>query len=141
MDLYLTRTLTGLVAHDDAAKAALRKIKLGRVVKAEIVQPRNLAHHKKFFALLGIVWAAAGDWATVEDLLTQLKIKLGLTTDVVVRESGEVVKVLGSISFASLDQAGFDAFYERALKALCELAGGIDSEMLRQEVLQQLSKA
>lgn len=141
MQIYMTRTVSGLGPSDDDALQHLRKLKLGTTVRADIAVPRNLKMHRKFFALLGIVWAAAGDWTTVEDLLTQLKLKLGLTTDIVVRESGEVVKVLGSISFAAMDQTAFDAFYERALMALCELAGGIDSDMLRQEVLNQLAAA
>lgn len=137
----MTRTVSGLGPADDAALQQLRKLKLGTTVRADIAVPRNIKHHRKFFALLNMVWQSAGDWVTVEDLLTQLKLKLGLTHDVVVRESGEIVKVLGSISFAAMDQTAFDAFYERALMALCELAGGIDSNMLRQEVLNQLAAA
>jgi Protein of unknown function (DUF1367) len=140
-DLYLTRTLAGFAAHDDAAKEILRKIKVGKVVKCEITTPRNLHHHRKFFALLTTVWQAAGEWATVEDLLVELKIKLGVTQDVVIRESGEIVKIVGSISFAKMDQTAFDEFYERSIRALCKMAGGIDSDMLRQEVLQQLAAA
>ncbi len=140
-DLYLIRTLSGLAAHDDAGREVLRRIKLGTVVKAEILRPRNLKHHRQFFALLNLVWSSAGDWPSVEDLLVELKLKLGITKDVVVRESGEVVKILGSISFASMDQTAFDAFYNRAITALCEIAGGIDEGMLRQEVLQQLAAA
>ena len=141
MDLYLTRTLTGLAASDDAGREILRRIKVGSVVKAEIVRPRNLRHHRQFFALLNLVWSSAGDWPSVEDLLIELKLKLGITRDVIIRESGEVVKVLGSISFANMDQSQFDAFYERAVTALCDIAGGIDGEALRAEVLQQLAAA
>lgn len=140
-DLYLTRTIAGLAAVDDAGKDILRKIKLGRMVRCEITQPRNIQHHRKFFALLNTVWAAAGDWTTVDDLLIELKIKLGVTTDVVIRESGEVVKIIGSISFAAMDQLEFEKFYEKAIQALCLMAGGIDSDMLRQLVLQQLAAA
>lgn len=140
-DLYLTRTLAGLSAADDASKEILRKIKIGKVVKCEVSQPRNIQHHRKFFALLNTVWQAAGDWATVDDLLIELKIKLGVTREVVIRESGEVIKIVGSISFAAMDQTEFDKFYERAIQALCLMAGGIDSNMLREMVLQQLAAA
>lgn len=140
-DLYLVRTLAGLAAADDAGKDILRKIKVGKVVQCEVTQPRNVKHHRKFFALLHTVWSAAGDWPTVDDLLIELKIKLGITCEVVIRESGEVVKIVGSISFAAMDQEAFDTFYERAIKALCSMAGGIDSAMLRQEVLNQLAAA
>lgn len=140
-DLYLIRTVAGLAAVDDAGKEILRKIKMGKVVKCEVTQPRHLSHHRKFFALLNTVWAAAGDWPTVEDLLVELKIKLGITRDVIIRESGEVVKIVGSISFAAMDQAAFDAFYENAIKALCFMVGGMDPGMLRDEVLKQLAAA
>lgn len=141
MDLYLTRTINGLVASDDAGVASLRKIKLGKVVRVEITTPRNIKHHRKFFALLNTVWQACGQWETVEDLLVELKIRLGIVKDVAMRESGEIVKIVGSISFASMDQEAFDRFYEQSIQALCFMAGGIDSDMLRQEVLQQLAAA
>lgn len=140
-DLYLTRTIHGFGAVDDAGKEILRKIKLGKMVRCEITQPRNIQHHRKFFALLNTVWAAAGDWPTVDDLLVELKIKLGITKDVVIRESGEVVKIVGSISFAAMDQIEFEKFYESAIQALCLMTGGIESDILRQLVLQQLAVA
>jgi hypothetical protein len=140
-NLYLTRTIAGLAAVDDAGKDILRKIKLGRMVLCDVKQPRNIQHHRKFFALLNTVWQASGEWATVEDLLVELKIKLGVTKDVAIIESGEIVKIVGSISFAAMDQIEFDKFYERAIQALCVMAGGIDSNMLRQLVLQQLGEA
>ncbi|MDP9090306.1 MAG: DUF1367 family protein [Pseudomonadota bacterium] len=140
-DLYLTRTVFGLAATDDAGKEILRKIKVGKTVKAEITTPRNIKHHKKFFALLNTVWAATGDWASVDDLLIELKFNLGITREVVIRKTGEVVKLVGSISFASMDQQAFDLFYESAVRELCEMAGGIETDHLRQEVLQQLAAA
>lgn len=139
--MYLIRTLAGLAAADDAAKDILRKIKIGKVVQCEVTQPRNVKHHRKFFALLHTVWSAAGDWPTVDDLLIELKIKLGITREVVIRESGEVVKIVGSISFAAMDQEAFDAFYESAIKALCFMVGGMNPGMLRDEVLKQLAVA
>lgn len=140
-DLYLTRTLQGFSAVDDAGKEILRKIKLGKMVRCEITQPRNIQHHRKFFALLTTVWQAAGDWTTVEDLLVELKIKLGITKDIVIRDSGEIIKIVGSIAFANMDQLEFEKFYERAIQQLCLMTGGIDSQMLRQMVLEQLAAA
>lgn len=140
-DIYLTRTLTGFAAADDAARDALRKIKLGRIVRCEVTAPRNIKHHRKFFALLNTVWEATGDWASADDLLIELKFNLGITRELVIRKTGEVVKIVGSISFASMDQDAFDTFYERAVQELCFMAGIIESEHLRQEVLHQLAAA
>jgi hypothetical protein len=121
--------------------ASLRRIKVGQVVRADVVVPRNLRHHRKFFALLNLVWAATDQWESVEDLLIELKVRLGVVRDVVLRESGEVVKVVGSISFGSMDQAEFDAFFEKSLRLLAHMAGGIESDVLRREVLNNLAEA
>jgi hypothetical protein len=141
MQLYLTRSVTGLSASDDEAVACLRRIKVGQVVRADVVVPRNLRHHRKFFALLNLVWAATDQWESVEDLLIELKVRLGVVRDVVLRESGEIVKVVGSISFGSMDQAEFDAFFEKSLRLLAHMAGGIESDVLRREVLNNLAEA
>lgn len=141
MQLYLTRTVHGFSAATDESMADMRKIKLGKIVRCEVTQPRNVHHHRKFFAMLQTVWAATGDWPSVDDLLIELKIRLGITTDVIVRSTGEVVKVLGSINFASMDQAAFDLFYDSALRELCVIAGGIDVDVLRDEILTQLAAA
>lgn len=141
MDIFLTRTVSGLAPADDAAKDALRKLKIGKAVRANISVPRNIAHHRKYFALLNTVWAATDAWPSPEDLNIELKIRLGITRDVIVRSTGEVVKIIGSINFASMDQAAFDQFYNRALRELCQIAGGIEFEALRDEVLSQLAAA
>lgn len=132
------RTPRGLSPYDEAAQRALKSVKIGTVLRADLTVPRNLKHHRKFFALLQCVWQATDKWPTVDDLLTELKMELGVTKTVVLHSTGEVVKVPGSISFASMDQAEFDEFYERALRALCEIAGGIEHDALRNEVLNQL---
>jgi hypothetical protein len=105
------------------------------------VVPRNLRHHRTFFALHNLVWAATDQWESVEDLLIELKCRLGVVRDVVLRDSGEVFKVVGSISFGSMDQAEFDAFFEKSLRLLAKMAGGIESEVLRREVLNNLAEA
>lgn len=139
--IYLTRTVAGLEAHDDQGKDVLRKIKVGEVVQCEITKPRNLAHHRKFWALLNCFWECAGDWSSPYAILIELKVRLGHVHRVVIRETGEIVSVPRSISFASMDQLEFDAFYEKALMELCKMAGGIEPSALRDEVLNQLAVA
>lgn len=144
-EIYLTRTLSGLAAADDASRDLLRKFKLGTVVLVDIRNPRNIRFHRKFFALLNIVWTAAGDWPKVEDLLRDLKVHIGHVEkhDLVVRSSGEVLSyvVPKSIAFSRMNNDQFETFYERALIGLCELAGGIPEEALRTEVLERLAEA
>lgn len=137
----MTRTISGLSPADDAARESLRKIKIGKTVRASISVPRNIAHHRKYWALINTVWAATDGWPSPEDLHIELKIRLGLTKEVIVRSTGEVVKIVGSINFASMNQQDFDKFYERALRELCQIAGGIDEKALRNAVLEHLAAA
>lgn len=137
----MERTVAGLKPVDDQGTGVLRKIKVGEVVQCEVNRPRNLAHHRKFWALLNVFWAAAGDWSSPYGVLIELKVRLGHVSKVVIRETGEIVSVPRSISFAQMDQTEFDSFYERALAELCNMGGGIEPAALRDEVMTELSRA
>lgn len=129
------------MACDDHSVSVLRRIKVGDIVQCEVTQPRNLAFHKKFFALLNVVWEATGEWQSVYALLIELKVNVGHVHRALIRETGEVVSVPKSISFAQFDETSFAEFYEKCLEKLCEMAGGINAEALRQEVLDKLATA
>lgn len=140
-ELFLQRSVGGLKPCDDAGIEALRKIKVGEIVQCEISRPRNLAHHRKFWALLNVFWQATGDWSSPYGVLIELKVRLNHVQEVLIRETGELVKVPKSISFASMDQGEFEVFYDRCINELCIMGGGIEEDALRQEVLTELSRA
>lgn len=137
--VYMQRTVTGLKAADERALHVMRRVPVGEMVLCKITNPRNLAHHKKFMKLISIFWEAAGDWSSPYAVLIELKVRLGHVQEVKIRETGEVVSVPRSISFASMDQTQFEEFYEKALNELCVMAGGIEPAELRQAVLEQLA--
>jgi hypothetical protein len=145
MDIWMKRGLRGLEPYDDSAVDALRRLKIGTIVRAEITKPRNIHFHRKFFAMLNLVWQSSGDWHSAEELLDALKYRMGYceSRELVAKDTGEVFRYvrLKSISFAAMDDLQFESFYEQALHVLCELAGGIEPRILQQEVLQQLAAA
>jgi hypothetical protein len=138
-EIFMERTVGGLKPCDDYGIEVLRKIKMGEVIQCELNKPRNLAHHRKFWALLNVFWAAAGEWSSAYAVLIELKVRLGHVQKVVIRETGEIVSVPRSISFASMDQMAFEEFYERSLIELCKMGGGIEPAALRQEVINQMA--
>jgi len=140
-EFFVERTVQGLKAIDDHGRSILQKVKVGEVIQCELNKPRNLAHHRKFWALLNTVWQAAGEWSSPYGLLIELKVRLGLVQEVLLRDTGELVRVPKSISFAQMDQTEFDQFYERAMMELCAMAGGIEPAELRQAVLEELARA
>jgi hypothetical protein len=140
-EIFMERTVAGLKPVDDQGVGVLRKIKVGEVIQCELNKPRNLAHHRKFWALLNVFWAASGDWSSPYMVLIELKVRLGHVQAVLIRETGEIVHVPKSISFAQMDQTQFDEFYEKAVIELCKMGGGIEPAALREEVLVELSRA
>lgn len=144
-ELYLKRTLQGFAAHDDAAREYLRKVKLGDVVKCEIIRPRSVKYHRRFFGMLNTVWQACGDWQTVDELLTELKFRAGLVDKqrVIDKATGEVLAEIikpRSISFAAMSDDEFREFVDRCIAIICtEMIPGLDDSVLRDEVLRAVA--
>lgn len=137
-DVMLVKRLNGLHAADDAAADVVRALAQGEVIRANIRKPRNLQFHRKFFALLQLVYESTELWPSVDELLIDLKFRLG-HVDAVQLSSGEVVKLPKSISFAKMDDVEFSQFFDRSMRVLCEMAGGIEEDGLREAVLQELA--
>lgn len=137
----MERTVHGLKAADDQAVSVLKRVKIGEVVRCEVSSPRNLAFHRKFWALLTKVWECSGDWSSPYALLIELKVNVGHVSRATIRQTGEIVYVPRSISFAAMSEEQFTEFYEKCLAKLCEMAGGIEIEALRDEVISELSRA
>lgn len=121
---------------DDAGEAALRKIGNGEVVQIELKRPRNIKHHRLFFALMNVVHSNMDEarYPTVDDLVSAIKIAAGLRTRIVL-PNGEVGFIPGSIAFHKMSQDDFSAFYERVVDLICKhFLPGVESDALREEV-------
>jgi Protein of unknown function (DUF1367) len=137
-DVMLVKRLNGLHPADDAAAEVVRGLGQGEIVRATVRKPRNVQFHRKFFALLQLVHESTDAWPTVDALLIDLKFRLGHVEPVQL-SSGEIVRLPKSISFARMDDVEFHQFFNRAIRELCEMAGGIAEDDLRQAVLQELA--
>jgi hypothetical protein len=135
----------GLAAADDTAREYLRKVKQGATVTAEIVKPRSVAFHRRFFGMLGVVYATCGDWNSTEELLRELKFRVGLVDKqrIVDKASGEVIAEIvtpQSISFSAMSDDEFMEFVDRCIKVICEdMVPGLDDAVLREEVLRAVA--
>lgn len=107
-----------------------RKIGVGEVLRVKYTRPRNGDHHRKFFALLQVVLENQEHFVNIDQILIDFKIRTG-HVDVFIRQNGEVVYVPKSISFARMDQAGFEKFYQSVLDtAVREYVKGCDPREL-----------
>lgn len=132
--LFFVKDLGRLIPRDDAASAAMSKIKHGDVVQVEIKRPRNIMHHRKFFALLNLVFENQSKYESPEHLLAALKASVG-HCDFLPGKDGMLIAVPKSIAFHKMDQTAFEAFYDRCIDKIARhFLPGVDSDDLRREV-------
>ena len=114
------RTNFGFVPASDTARRFAERVRIGDLVELEGRQPRNLAHHRKFWSLM--TWTAenAEGFETAEQVCHTVKVLMG-HCDFVPDGKGALVAVPKSISFAAMDQTAFDAFYKGAVSAVLRL--------------------
>lgn len=134
--IFAQKHLHSLRPVDDAGAEVLRKIKQGEIVTVDIKKPRNIRHHRMFFALMNIVFenTERDTYPTLDDVVGAVKIAAGIRTRIALR-GGEIGYMPGSISFSKMDQTQFNEFYDR----VCDLVAqhflpGIDQDDLRSEV-------
>jgi hypothetical protein len=111
---FFRRTLAGLSPDDDAASEALRGVQIGQVVAVEISRPRNLQHHRLYWAMVGKI-ADAVDLPT-EAVSDHLKCETGHCHTIKTKDG--IRRYPKSISFAAMDQAAFREFFERCCRVI-----------------------
>ena len=110
----MVRTINGLLPDDERATEALRGIKIGQTVAVEVTRPRNIQHHRLYWAMCTKIGNALD--VAPENISDVLKLRTGHF--VVVHTKTGPVHLPRSISFAAMDQAAFREFFERCAKVI-----------------------
>lgn len=140
MEIYCQVTDVGLVPMYDSDLDEKHRLRIGDAVLCKITKPRNYEFHKKFFALVRLVYLNLPEhlheqlnvWSE-EDMLAAIKLDLGLATTQIY-DGREVIK-LGSISFAKMDETEFQRFYDRCVYLVqYKYLKGTDRESLLEEI-------
>lgn len=134
--ITLTRTLTGLVPADDESRKRLARVPSGDTRQYEYRERRNGAMHRRYWALCGLVSQNVEGYNSAEQVSDHIKILAGHCTPIASKATGEVYLIPKSISFANMDQGGFDDFWSRAVKAVCgHLLPGVTEAEIENEIL------
>src|SRR3546814_13745785 len=104
---FTKRGLT-FVPADAYARELLAKVPDGKGVFLNLWLPRNMAQHRKYFAILRNVVEATGRWTSTEHLRRDILLTLGRYDEHVNEFTGEVVKVFHSMALLSMP---LDDFY------------------------------
>ena len=139
--VFLRRTLRGFEPASDASAEALRKIKLGDVVRADVRRPRNVKMHNRYWALVAFIWQNQSHFATMEDLHEAIKFRVGLVEPLRLPDGTEIQRA-GSINFAAMDQTRFEAFWDKVCEYICrDVLPGVSRADLERELMQLVGVA
>lgn len=127
-----TKRGLSFVPADAEARELLAKVPDGKSVFLNLWMPRNMAQHRKYFAILRNVVEATGRWVSQEHLRRDILLTLGRYDEHVNEFTGEVEKVVHSMAVASMPRDEFERLYSETINLLTE-ALGADPEMLVQE--------
>jgi len=95
----------------------IKKLKVGEIYFFEVKRERNIKFHRKFFALIRMVYQNQEHYDFEEELRKDLLISAGIyTTRISIW--GEETKHAKSISFADMSQDDFDEMYEAVLNEI-----------------------
>lgn len=121
-----------LIPANATARAFVGKMKEGAEAFFTPWMPRNMAQHRKYFAVLNNVVQATGEWTSTEDLRFEIfkALKRGLLR--VSRVDGSVDFVPDSMAVASMPKAEFERLYDDTMRWLTDRYD-CDPEMLTQE--------
>lgn len=111
------KTLNGFAPFNDEAEDFAAKCKLGEVVDLKPTRVRNEKYHRLFFVILKLVSDNSEPHISPKAAFHFAKIASG-TGEVVTDSRGEKHFVPGSVSFAKMDQAGFEEFVQSAIPPL-----------------------
>ncbi|TZG25625.1 DUF1367 family protein [Sphingomonas montanisoli] len=116
---HFRKTLSGFEPVSAAARDFHAKTKLGQTVQLTGRRPRNPGHHRKFFALLGILVDNTDQFASTEDALIAVKAATGHGVWKKLHPKADrEIFIPHSIDFASMPQDEFEAFYNLAFAAI-----------------------
>lgn len=125
-DLWLIRDGMNLRPFGAESAAVLSKIQFGKVLRAEVKQPRNGAHHRLYWTLCARIAAAVG--CDAEHISHILKVRTG-HVDIVKTKRG-VEEIPCSISFAKMDQTAFNDFFEKCVNVIYTELGIARSDII-----------
>ena len=95
----------------------IKKLKVGEEYQCEVKQPRNLKFHKKFFALVNMLFENQEIYNNPDRLRKDLIIEAGLY-DEWVDFQGVMQREAKSISFAKMNENEFSELYSKVIDVI-----------------------
>lgn len=137
-DGLFAHTLGALRPADDASAEIIKGLGQGELVKVDVTRPRNLGHHRLFWALMSLLHQNLPDdkraeYPTIKRLVTFFKIATGHVETFLI--DGREITVPLSISFAAMDEIAFSQFFNQCCDLIAkDFIHGVKAEDWRKEI-------
>ncbi len=133
MDIFLMRTVGGLVAGDEEAKTALRRWRIGETLRCAVKKPRCYDNHKRYFALVKLTFDNQEKYASFEHFRKAVQLEAG-HVDWIPSIKGQLVPVPRSIDYSTLDELEFNKVFMETMAVCSKVLGDIGLHELEAEV-------
>ncbi len=129
----------GLSPYTDEDAIELRRVGIGDILQAKALDQRNVQHHRKFFALIRIVYDNMPEqfdshFPTQDDLRHELIKRAGFYKEYIDLKGNTQYRA-ESISFDSMGQKRFDELYSKVLDVVVQWFL-FDRDVLEGEIMQ-----
>ena len=137
--MRLVKTSMGLSPHTDEDAIELRQVGIGDILQAKALDQRNVQDHRKFFALIRIVYDNMPEqfdshFPTQDDLRHELIKRAGFYKEYIDLKGNKQYRA-ESISFDSMGQKRFDELYSKVLDVVVQWFL-FDRDVLEGEIMQ-----
>lgn len=137
--LFFRKYLGALKPVDELAAEAVRKIGGDEVVTVTIKRTRNVRFHRKFFALMNLVFQNQEHYPSLDIMLAAFKVAAGHCFPVIAK-GGQTVMVPKSISFSKMDESAFEEFWSASVSiVITRFLPGVKREDLEAEIMTMVS--
>jgi hypothetical protein len=134
MKIALIKHFNGLKAAYNSDLENIKKLKEGVIYEVNIKKPRNIMFHRKFFALINLVFENQETFDNSNDLRYYLTMKAGFYKKVKTPNNGEMF-IPKSLKFDKMDNVEFEEVYNGVIKV-------IEKELLitKQDILENIQE-
>ena len=105
---------------DRASRELLASVPDGTTILVERRNPRNMSQHRAYFAMLGNVVQATGNWPSVESLSFDLSVKLRRGVVETSPISGKVRWAPDSRAVSAMSKADFERLHSDTVAVLID---------------------
>lgn len=132
-EMIWIRTLSGFVPENENAERFMKRVKPGECAKLQGSIPRNLKHHRFYWALINLVYENQDYYKTAYKLHTAIKLGIGHTEAIRTKEREWEIPL--PTDFFSMPQEEFDGYFKRVIDFLViNFSAAQDKEALLNEV-------